>query len=143
MQDAGTFEEELGFLNEEDRSGLLTRMEQLNCSEEREECLRTNYPGVFGIGLESMGRKQEYNEFVGHCKQRRVSADKFNTWILGFQVPHIYQLKKEGMLKHGVKSIKIGNFGTFKYTGDIDQSGKAYGYGEAVNDENEAFKGTF
>ena len=63
----------------------------------------------------------------------RHSAEDYTEFTVDYLLPMFEQLKREGKIKLGKKTIRISSRGlTWEYEGYLNDEGQATGYGSAI-----------
>ena len=63
--------------------------------------LGLRYPCLCLYVMKAKGQTELYNKYMNNCKKLEDNDEKFSIYIHGFWLPHLEQLKEQGLLKEG------------------------------------------
>ena len=63
--------------------------------------LKQQYPGVYVQVLKVRGKEQELADYSSHCKSLRDSVDEYSTYVFGYLLPHLRELREQDKLEQG------------------------------------------
>ena len=91
--------------------------------------MRRHFPHLYLICLEVFDRRWKAAQYRADCrKYRDAYYESYSTYVHGYLLPWFQSLRESGQLTIGSKLLMTRGR-VLEYYGELDQEGKACGYG--------------